>query len=198
MTDLILASASTPRASMLRAAGVRFRAVPADIDEAAIKNAGVAVGHAPNRIATDIAAVKARHILAGHPGATVLGSDQILVHRGRLFSKPDSLGEARNHLSQLRGDSHQLVSAAALVTGDGPDWTAVQQVTMTMRPFTDRFLDDYLDQIGDRALTSVGCYHLEGLGAQMFTSIDGDYFAVLGLPLLPVLQALRETGILTQ
>lgn len=198
MTSLILASASQARATMLRDAGIPFEAVPADIDEEAIKDAARAAGRAPEAIAADLAIAKARTIAAARPEALILGSDQVLIHRGRLLSKPHDLDAARTQLRDLRGDTHRLVSAAALVRGNDVVWHQAQTVTLTIRPFSDRFLDDYLARIGDLALTSVGCYHLEGLGAQLFVSVDGDYFTVLGLPLLAVLAALRDQGVLPE
>lgn len=198
MTSLILASASQARATMLRDAGIPFEAVPADIDEEAIKDAARAAGRAPEAIAADLAIAKARTIAAARPEALILGSDQVLIHRDRLLSKPHDLDAARTQLRDLRGDTHRLVSAAALVRGNDVVWHQAQTVTLTIRPFSDRFLDDYLARIGDLALTSVGCYHLEGLGAQLFVSVDGDYFTVLGLPLLAVLAALRDQGVLPE
>ena len=196
MPRLILASASSARGALLQGAGIDFQAIPADIDEGAIKRAFE--GQPAARIATEIATAKAQKIAAKKPDQLVLGSDQVLVHRGRLFSKPRTLAEARTHLEDLSGNAHRLVSAAAIVRNDQILWHDNQTVTMTMRPLSPAFLDRYLQDIGDLALNSVGCYHLEGRGSQLFSSVDGDYFAVLGLPLLPLLQALRNLGYLSE
>lgn len=191
---LILASASAARAALLKGAGLEFRACPADLDERRIRDRGLAAGYRPCRIARDLAIAKAHAVAGSIPGALVLGSDQVLFHGSRLVSKPSDRAEARAQLLQLRGATHRLISAAALVRDGTLCWDHSQSVEMTMRDFSDAFLDDYLDRVGDSVLAAVGAYHLEGLGAQLFTRIDGDYFTVLGLPLLAVLQALRDIG----
>jgi septum formation protein len=142
--------------------------------------------------------LKALRVSARHPGRLVLGADQVLVADGRLFDKPDSLAAARDQLVALRGRTHQLLSAAVIALDGAPVWRHVGAARLAMRPFSETFLDEYLTRTGDLALTSVGCYHLEGLGAQLFARVEGDYFTVLGLPLLEVLGFLRARGVLTE
>ena len=198
MSALILASGSSTRLAMLTAAGVEATAIPARIDEAAIKDAMLAEAAAPRDIADKLAELKALRVSTRNPGALVLGGDSVLVAEGRLFDKPDDLTAARAQLLALRGRKHQLVSAAVVALDGLPVWRHVGAATLTMRPFSDAFLDAYLARIGDLALTSVGCYHLEGLGAQLFARVQGDYFTILGLPLLELLGFLRARGVLTE
>jgi len=195
---LVLASASTARADMLAAAGVPAEALPARIDEAAVKAALAAEGAPPRDVADKLAELKALRVSAKVPGRLVLGADQVLVLDGRIFDKPADLAEARAHLLTLRARTHQLLSAAVVVLDGQTIWRHVGTARLTMRPFTDRFLDSYLDRLGELALTSVGCYHLEGLGAQLFSRVEGDYFTVLGLPLLELLGFLRARGALSE
>ena len=194
MSDLVLASASTARASLLQGAGIQVEIRPADIDEATIRDRGVAAGQDPADIATELAIAKAKTVSEQFPNTMVLGADQVLVHDHTLMSKARDMPEAREHLLRLRGGTHQLISAAALVIDGQTLWHGADHVKLTMWSFSDEFLDSYLEFAGEQILWSVGCYQLEGLGAQLFERVDGDYFTVLGLPLLAVLKALRETG----
>lgn len=195
---LILASASAARARMLDAAGVGISIDPGRVDEDAIKSAMHAEQAPPRDIADKLAELKALRVSARNPGAFVLGADQVLVLKDRMFDKPRDMDDARDHLQVLRGQTHQLLSAAVIVRDGAPVWRHIGQARLTMRPFSDAFLDDYLARFGDLALTSVGAYHLEGLGAQLFARVEGDYFTVLGLPLLEVLGFLRAQKVLVE
>lgn len=194
MPRLVLASASAVRASLLKGAGIQVEIKPADIDEAAIRDRGVAAGQDPIQIATDLAVAKAKTVSKEFPNAMILGADQVLVHENSLMSKARDMAEAREHLLRLRGGTHKLISAVALVFNGQTLWHDADHVRLTMWSFSDEFLDSYLQSAGEQILWSVGCYQLEGLGAQLFERVDGDYFTVLGLPLLAVLKALRETS----
>jgi septum formation protein len=196
---VILASASQSRAALLRAAGVPLAAVrPAAVDEAAIKEAMQAEGAGAGDAALALAELKATRIAAGAPGAVVLGADQILTCAGRWFDKPASLAEARAQLAQLAGQMHELHTAAIALRDGGRLWHHVARTRLWMRPCTPAFLDRYLAAVGEAALHSVGAYHIEGLGAQLFARVEGDRFAIQGLPLLELLEMLRVQGVLAR
>lgn len=196
MSDLILASASAVRARLLKDAGVHFDVRPAYVDEETIKESLLAA-HAPLRdIADTLAELKALRVSASRPETLVLGADQILDFEGELISKCESLDDARVLLKRLRGKKHTLVSALVLARGGAPVWRNVDSAQLWMRDFSDSFLDDYLLTEGEELLSGVGCYRLEELGIQLFERIEGDYFTVLGLPLLPLLTALRQYEII--
>ena len=195
MTMLILASASGIRARLLREAGVRFGVRPPDVDEPKIKAGLHASGVANEAFADALAEAKALDVSSASPQALVLGCDQVLVCGDRLFDKARDTAEARQTLAFLRGKDHYLISACVLAQGGKPVWRYVERATLHMRAFSDEFLDTYLKDEGKLVLGAVGCYQLEGRGAQLFDKIEGDFFCVLGLPLLPFLAALRERGL---
>jgi septum formation protein len=195
VTRLVLASASEVRARVLNGAGVDFDVHPAHVDEDAVKDALLAAKAPLRDVADALAELKALRVSASVPDALVLGADQVLAFDGALVSKCASLGEARDLLRRLRGRTHQLISALVLAKAGGAIWRTVETATLKMRDFSDRFLDDYLAAEGEELLKGVGCYRLESRGAQLFERVEGDYFTVLGLPLQPLLAALRQHGI---
>lgn len=188
---LILASASASRAAMLKGAGLDVEIVPAAVDEDAAKQSLRAEGATAPQLADSLAELKARRISDQYPDAFVIGADQVLVADDTWFDKPADRAEARDSLRKLAGRSHQLVSAAVVLREGQRLWGKADHATLLMRPLSEEFIDRYLEAAGDSVLGSVGCYQLEGLGAQLFARIDGDYFTILGLPLLPLLDFLR-------
>lgn len=193
---LILASRSAARRALLTQAGVAYAAEDAGVDEQAIKAAS---GHlSPAELAVELAAAKALAVSRRDPGAWVLGADQTLEFEGGLISKAGTLAEARARLAAMRGRAHSLHSGLALAKDGAVVWSGVETAVMRMRAFSDDFLDAYLAAEGDVLLTVVGSYRLEGLGAQLFEAVEGDYFTVLGLPLWPVLTELRRAGVIAR
>jgi septum formation protein len=195
---LILASASTARAALLRAAGSAFRVEPSAVDEAAIKRAHRAAGHDAHACALALAEAKAATVAAQYPDALVIGADQILVAGDDWFDKPADLDQAAEQLFRLRGRDHVLVTAACVLQGETRLWSAVSMPTLTMRCFGEEFITGYIAAEGEAVLSSVGAYRIEGRGVQLFTRVEGDYFAILGLPLLELLEFLRERGVLAR
>lgn len=196
MTALVLASRSAARREMLTRLGLEFEAVDSGLDEAPLKSRLLKEGADPAEVAARLASAKAEAASAGRPGALVLGSDQTLEVDSDLVDKARDLAEARRRLQRLRGRDHILHSAVALAVDGQTVWTDRDQARMTMRPFTDAFLDRYLAAEGDAVLGSVGCYRLEGLGGQLFDRVQGDWFTVMGMPLWPLLAELRRRGAL--
>jgi septum formation protein len=193
---LLLASKSSARLALLKAAGVEVAVRPASIDERAIEARAGAIG--AGDIALRLAREKARAVAAGNPSRLVLGADQTLSLGERRFSKATDRAVARSQLVALRGKAHLLHSAMALVQDDELLFEQIDIARLTMRDFSDAFLESYLDTIGNAALTSVGGYQLEGAGVQLFDKIEGDHSTILGLPLLPLLHWLREHGMLAK
>ena len=191
---LILASASASRAQLLAAAGVAATVEASGIDESPIKPRVRARGGSAIDGAQALAEAKAQAVAVRHPGAVVIGADQILVFGNEWFDKPADLAAARDQLRALRGQTHMLATAVCAVRDGICLWRAASTPRLTMRRFGDGFLDSYLAREGDAVLGSVGAYQLEGSGVQLFARIDGDYFAILGLPLLELLGFLRECG----
>ena len=195
MKPVVLASQSQSRAALLAAAGVVFAKVGSGVDETALKQRLLAEGAGPRRIAEVLGEAKAVAVSRAAAGL-VIGADQTLDLDGVLFDKADTVAEARERLVALRGRTHQLHGGLVVAEAGEVVWRHTESSTLTMRDFSDAFLDAYLARHGQAVLSSVGCYHLEGAGAQLFERIEGDYFAILGLPLLPLLACLRERGAL--
>ncbi len=191
--SLILASKSAARRAVLDGAGVAYEAKVAGVDEDAVKTAMLAEGAGPRDIADALAELKAIKISRGSD-AFVIGSDQTLDLDGALYDKAESLEAARERLKLLRGKTHKLHSAVVVAKDGAPIWREIVTAKLTMRDFSDAFLDDYLATEGPHALGSVGCYRLEGPGSQLFSKIEGDYFAILGLPLMGLMDLLRRHG----
>ena len=196
MTRIILASGSKARAAVLAGAGVTFETAIAGVDEAAVKAGLLAEGNGPREVAEALAELKAVRVSRKHPGALVIGADQTLDLGGQLFDKAETLAEARERLRHLRGKTHKLHSAVVVARDGQAIWREVPAAKLTMRPFTDAFLDDFLARGGEGLLGSVGCYRLEDDGVQLFSRIDGDYFTILGLPLMGLLDLMRRYGAL--
>lgn len=193
-TPLILASKSASRRAMLDAAGVAYESIPADIDERAVE-AGLE-GAAPAEIAEALAVAKAAVVAQHHPQALVLGSDSLVVAGGRRFDKPGSREEAAEHLRWFSGKVMELHSAAALVKDGGCEWSHASIARLQVRELSDEFIAHYLDLEWPAISHTVGAFRIEGPGVQLFEAIEGDQFTVLGMPLLPLLAALREAGVL--
>ena len=196
MSSVILASGSVTRQGLLRSAGVAFSVDVAHVDEAAVIESLTAENAPARDVADLLAELKAVKVSARHPQAFVIGADQVLSAGSELFQKPGTLAAAREQLRQLRGRTHVLSSAVSVVRDGSVVWRVVQEARLTMRDFSDAFLEDYLADAGEEILGSVGAYHVEGLGIQLFSRIDGDTFTILGMPLVPLLDFLRTHGML--
>jgi len=193
---LILASASKARRAVLEGAGLRFETRVAGVDEDAIKQAAQAEGISADEAALVLADAKAERVARAAPDALLIGADQLLVCEGAWFDKPPDMAAARAHLQRLRARRHELVTALVCHRGGQRIWQHVAKPRLTMRDFSDSFLEAYLAAEGDALLSSVGAYRLEGHGAQLFDRIEGDQPAILGMPLLPLLGFLRQHGVL--
>jgi len=196
--EIILASASQSRAALLAGAGIDVLIEPADIDESSVKDDGLRTQASADTVAALLARQKAQKISAAHPNAFVIGADQMLDCGGKWLDKPNSLTAAGDTLRLLRGKSHELVASVSVVHEGKEIWALTDRAKLLMRDFSDDFLDTYLSNVGDDVMLSVGAYQLEGVGAQLFERIDGDYFTVLGLPLLPLLGFLRDRNVIGQ
>ncbi|MEC7259341.1 MAG: Maf family protein [Pseudomonadota bacterium] len=191
---IVLASGSETRATMMRNAGLIFEIERPRVDEEAAKSALLAEQARPRDIADALAEMKARKVSARYPGAMVIGSDQVLDFQGQMLSKPESAGHAVEQLSAMRGQRHSLYSAAVIVQDGTPIWRHVGHVRLMMRDLSDAYLSAYVARNWDDIRHSVGAYQLEREGIRLFTAIDGDYFTVLGMPLLQVLNFLALRG----
>ncbi len=197
---VVLASASASRRRLLEAAGLEVQVQPAAIDEAEVKLALKAEGASAIQVAETLAELKARRTserleTGGGPGPFVIGADQMLDCEGAWFDKPDDLEAARAQLLALSARSHTLETSICVVRDGGRIWHHNARARLTLRPLSEAFVDRYLDVVGDAALTSVGGYQLEGIGVQLFQRVEGDFFTILGLPLLPLLDFLRSNAV---
>ena len=191
---IILASNSKTRARMLKDAGLDVDILAANIDEAEIKYSLLQDGAPADQIAIILAEMKAANVSRRCECDLILAADQILSLGGELLSKASNRAEAEATLKKLSGKKHELISAAVIMENGNTIWHDIQKATLDVRNLSDDFISQYLDALGDDAFWSVGCYQLEGLGAQLFNSVKGDYYTVLGLPLLPIFKFLRDRG----
>ena len=193
---IILASASRSRAAMLVASGLKIKIEPADINEASVKDACLSEGRNVDYVAALLARKKAELISGRNRGAFVIGADQMLDCGGTWFDKPIDLASAAKTLRAIRGRCHDLVTSVSVVQNEKEIWHKTERATLQVREFSDNFIEQYLQNVGELALTSVGAYQLEGQGAQLFEKIEGNYFTILGLPLLPLLSFLRAQNLI--
>ena len=193
---IVLSSTSSTRRKLLSQTGLYFKTAKPPVDEAIIKSALKKAGANAAHVADTLAENKANSVGAIIPGAYVIGADQMLECDGQWFDKPEDRDGARRHLQSLRGKTHLLITAAVIAFEGRIVWRHSETAKMTMRDFSDAFLDQYLDKAGEGLTRSVGAYELEGAGAQLFDRVEGDFFSILGLPLIPLLGALREAGAL--
>ena len=193
MSALILASKSKARIEMLSRAGLHFDISPANIDESAVKKSHA--GAAPDVLAAELAFQKARHVSEQKKESTVIGSDSILTVGNQVLSKAADKNDAREKLMSLRGKTHRITSAVSVCRGGAEIWSHVEYADLTMKSFTDDFLERYVDRAGDVLTSCVGAYAIEEYGIRLFDKIQGDYFTILGMPLLPLLNFLEAEGV---
>ncbi len=194
---LVLASKSRSRRAMLKNAGVEIECLPANVDEAAIKDSLIAEGTTPRNLVDALSEAKARRVSNRVPGAMVLGADSLVVTEdGQYLDKPETPGDAKMHLHMLSGTTHSLLSGAVIYEDGAPVWRHIDVAKMTMRHLSDGFVDDYVSAHWDNIRHCVGCYEIEGPGAQLFARILGSQFTIMGLPLLHLLDYLRIRKVL--
>ena len=194
---IVLASASRVRSWVLDNAGLRFEVDPADVNELRIKESLAAQDIEAKAIAVTLAETKAQVVSTRHPEAWIIGADQVLVFEDQIYDKPADMKEAASHLRRFRGRHHDLISAVCVARENNIIWRHSETVRLHAREYSDAFLEKYFLETGNSILDSVGAYRLEGLGALLFSKVEGDYFSVLGLPLLPLLGFLREQGVIS-
>lgn len=195
MTRLLLASQSTGRAQMLRDAGLDFAVEAASLDEAALTGALLAEGQSPRQIADALAEAKALKLSVRRPGQLVIGADQLLaLDDGSILAKPATPAEAEAQLAQLSGQRHRLLSAVVVAENGAPQWRHIGEAQLWVRALSQTFIAAYVAQHWERIRWTVGCYEIEGAGAQLFARTKGDRWTIIGLPLLPLLSWLRERG----
>jgi septum formation protein len=192
---LVLASSSRSRRQLLANAGLTFEVDPPGVDEQETTRSLLAKRASPQEIAETLAETKALRVSARQPQALVVGGDSTLAANGRLFDKPPTMEAARKQLLALSGQTHELFSSVVVARGGARLWHWSERARLTMKPFNEAFLDAYLARAGEAVLSSVGAYQLESLGAHLFSRVDGDYFTILGLPLLPLLSFLAGHGV---
>ena len=193
-SSLILASGSAIRRKLLENAGFEFEVVTSDVDEGMVREAFLGDGGGEVRdVAEVLALAKAENVSSQHGGALVIGADQVMVFEGRCLEKPSDMEEARDRLLALRGKTHELVSAVAVARNGETLWQVTDVAYLTVRDFEPEWLGRYLAKAGRQVLSSVGAYQFEGLGAHLFDKVEGDYFTILGIPLLPLISYLSDT-----
>lgn len=195
-SGLVLASASPSRASILQAAGLAVTIEPASLDEDPVKQS--LRGNGAATIAGTLANLKAAQVCRNHPGALVIGADQVLECEGAWFDKPTDVDDARKHLLNLRGRTHELIAAVCVLRDGEALWRHTERARLTMRCFSTAFLERYLREQGHSVCESIGAYRIEGVGVQLFSAIEGNHFTILGLPLLPLLDFLRGHGVVQE
>lgn len=195
-SPVILASTSPFRKHLLTEVGLSFSTAAPDVDERAIEGRAEHQHFSPEQLADLLACEKALAVSRRHDGALVIGGDQVMALGERIYHKPKDMTAARDQLLSLRGETHILYSALALARDGEIIWRHVSLAHMTVRMFSEAFLDDYLEHAGDKILKSVGGYQIEGRGLQLFSAVEGDYFTIVGVPLLPLLDKLRHLDIL--